>query len=113
MSALLSELPPFHTARQFQVLILADVIFNHSQHMQLLRTVKATLSPDKGVAYVTFTHHRPDLAHKDLHFFELAQLEPFHFQVTKLFEEELKPMFEVDRGDAKVRATVHVYTLHL
>ncbi|TPX41642.1 hypothetical protein SeMB42_g05488 [Synchytrium endobioticum] len=114
---LLSELKPFTASHseipKFDLVILADVVFNHSQHTQLLKTVKSTLCPHNGIAYVSFSHHKPHLAHKDLHFFELAQQEPFNFKVTKLFEEKLKPMFEVDRGDPAVRATVHVYTMQL
>ncbi|TPX30211.1 hypothetical protein SmJEL517_g06176 [Synchytrium microbalum] len=112
VSPILNELVPFNTSK-FDVVILADVIFNHSQHIALLKSVKATLAEGTGIVYVPFSHHRPDLAHKDMAFFELAQADPFNFKVEKMFEERLKPMFEVDRGPAEIRATVHVYALRI
>jgi Fe-S cluster biogenesis protein NfuA len=51
------------------------------------------------------------LAHKDLHFFEEAAGEPFHFNVKKLFEKKLAPMFERDYGSEEVRSIIHVYVL--
>ncbi len=56
---------------------------------------------------VSYTHHRVKKMEDDLNFFKLAQQEPFHFRVTKLFSEMMKPMFEVDEGSEEIRATVH------
>ncbi|CAG8655914.1 4838_t:CDS:2, partial [Paraglomus occultum] len=89
----------------FDLIILSDLIFNHSQHNALLSTCQSCLSPS-GVALVFYTHHKPHLAHKDMNFFELAQKE-FDFRVEKIYERRMTPMFEKDYGDVNDRATVH------
>ncbi len=82
----------------FDTLILADLIFNHTEHAKLLQTVQSTLrrSPVSR-ALVFFSPHRPWLLHKDLAFFALAR--EGGFEVEKVVETVMaKPMFEVDRG---------------
>lgn len=82
----------------FDVLILADLLFNHSEHGKLLATVQKTLkrTPDAR-ALVFFTPYRPWLLEKDLAFFEIAKVGGF--QVEKLFEKVMeKVMFEEDPG---------------
>lgn len=96
------------TGRRFDLLILCDLIFNHSEHERLLSTCEKTLSRH-GVMLVYFSHHRPSKSLKDLAFFDLAQTHGFH---AKRIEETLtKPMFEKDEGDENVRATVHGFQL--
>ncbi|KAI9795992.1 MAG: nicotinamide n-methyltransferase [Piccolia ochrophora] len=82
----------------FDLLILADLLFNHSEHLKLLSTVTQTLkkSPEAR-ALVFFTPYRPWLLEKDLFFFELA--ESSNFTVTKILEKYMdKVMFEEDPG---------------
>jgi nicotinamide N-methyltransferase len=82
----------------FDVLILADLLFNHSEHAKLIKTVQLTLkkSPTSR-AYVFFTPYRPWLYEKDLAFFDLAK--DAGFTVTKTFEKVMeKVMFEEDPG---------------
>jgi nicotinamide N-methyltransferase len=82
----------------FDVLILADLLFNHSEHAKLIETVRLTLkrSPDSK-AYVFFTPYRPWLLEKDLAFFDLARAAGF--AVEKTFEKVMdKVMFEEDPG---------------
>jgi predicted nicotinamide N-methyase len=82
----------------FDVLILADLLFNHSEHGKLVRTVELTLKKTKDAkAYVFFTPYRPWLLEKDLAFFELAREKGF--VVEKTFEKVMdKVMFEEDPG---------------
>jgi nicotinamide N-methyltransferase len=85
-------------AAGFDVLILADLLFNHSEHEKLIKSVQLMLkkSPD-SVAYVFFTPYRPWLLPKDLAFFDLARASGF--SVTKTFEKVMdKVMFEEDPG---------------
>jgi nicotinamide N-methyltransferase len=91
------------------VIILSDLVFNHSQHRYLLKTCKDVLADD-GVAYCVFTHHRPWMAHKDLDIFRLAT-EEFGFNVEKVDSILYGPMFEEDPGDVKVRSTIHFYKI--
>jgi nicotinamide N-methyltransferase len=93
-------------AAGFDVLILADLLFNHSEHAKLVSTVEQTLkkSPDSK-ALVFFTPYRPWLLQKDLAFFDLIKEKGF--TVEKILEEMMeKVMFEEDRGDEELRRTV-------
>jgi nicotinamide N-methyltransferase len=82
----------------FDVLILADLLFNHSEHAKLIKTVELTLKKATGAkAYVFFTPYRPWLLEKDLAFFDLAR--EAGFVVEKTFEKVMeKVMFEEDPG---------------
>lgn len=106
----------------YDVLILSDLLFNHSEHGKLLASVKLCMrkgsstshgherNEDYPRALVFFTPHRPWLYEKDLAFFQLARKEGF--AVQKIFEEVLdKPMFVDDRGDEKMRRTVEGWEL--
>lgn len=91
------------TPAKFDVLILADLLFRHSEHGHLLDTIRDTMAPG-GKSFVFFTSYRPWLQHKDLAFFDLARERGF--VVEKLLERKMdKPMFENDPGDEEVRKT--------
>lgn len=94
VTSLLSVLPVKEP--KFDLLILSDLLFNHSQHKALAETVRLTLAVG-GRALVFFTPHRPWLYADDLKFFEVA--EEVGFSVEKVLEEKLEaPMFEEDPG---------------
>lgn len=82
----------------FDLVILADLLFNHSEHGKLISSVRETLrrSPD-AQALVFFTPYRPWLLEKDLAFFDLAR--EAGFNVEKILETTMdKVMFEEDPG---------------
>jgi nicotinamide N-methyltransferase len=83
---------------RFDSLILADLLFNHSEHTKLVKTVELTLKKTpEACAYVFFTPYRPWLLQKDLAFFDLAR--EAGFAVTKTLEKMMdKVMFEEDPG---------------
>lgn len=60
--------------RGFDVVIMADLLFNRSQHAQLLETCDRCLQKgsDDGTVWVSFSHHDPEKADLDLKFFALA-----------------------------------------
>ena len=93
----------------FDLLILADILFNHSEHEKLVASLQSTLKKvAEARALVFFTPYRPWLLEKDLKFFELAK--EAGFQVNKLFEKVLeKVMFDNDPGDELLRRTVFGY----
>ncbi|KAM5467616.1 Protein N-terminal and lysine N-methyltransferase efm7 [Microsporum ferrugineum] len=95
----------------FDVLILADVIYNHPQHHNLIDSVKRTLKRSKeSVAFVVFTPYQPWLLEKITAFFPKA--EESGFEVKKLFEKVMdKLLFEDDPGDEQLRRTVFGYEL--
>jgi nicotinamide N-methyltransferase len=116
---LLTHIAPTSTSRAspaqdppgFDILILADLLFNHSEHAKLISTVQQTLSRSpSSKAFVFFTPYRPWLLEKDLAFFGLAR--EAGFRVEKVLEQIVeKVMFEEDRGDEKIRRTVFGYVL--
>ena len=95
----------------FDLLILADLLFNHSEHSKLLTTVQQTLKRSAdSQALVFFTPYRPWLLEKDLAFFDLAR--EGGFAVEKMFEKVMEGvMFERDPGDELLRRTVFGYCL--
>ncbi|ELR19982.1 nicotinamide nmethyltransferase [Acanthamoeba castellanii str. Neff] len=96
---------------KFDVVIMADLIFNHNQQTQLLQTARAALKDD-GKVLVSFSSHRPSVAHLDERFFDMARQEEHGgFEVEHLFTEIRTPMFAVDFGSEEVRSTVHVRVL--
>ena len=104
---LLAHLPQGET--KFDVLILADLLFNHSEHAKLLSSIQQTLAKD-GMALVFFTPYRPWLHENDMAFFKIS--EEGGFNVEKVLEEKMeKVMFEEDRGDEELRRTVFGYKL--
>ena len=95
----------------FDILILADLLFNHSEHAKLVSTIKQTLKrSSQSEALVFFTPYRPWLLEKDLAFFDLVRENGFN--VKKVLEEMMdKVMFENDRGDEEIRRTVFGYVV--
>lgn len=101
----------FEPSAGFDLLILADILFNHSEHEKLASTVKATLKVGSNAkALVFFTPYRPWLLDKDLAFFDLAKSKGLFVQ--KIFEKTMeKAMFETDPGDEMLRRTVFGYEM--
>jgi len=95
----------------FDLLILADILFNHSEHGHLIKTLQQTLRRTHDAqALVFFTPYRPWLLEKDMNFFDLAR--SAGFQVRKLFEHIMdKVMFPDDAGDETLRRTVFAYEI--
>lgn len=96
---------------KFDVLILADLLFKHPQHKNMVKTIAETMSKKKeSQAWVFFTSYRPWLQHKDLAFFDLAR--DHGFVVEKVFEKHMeKPMFENDPGDLDVQKLCTGWTI--
>ncbi|ORY62670.1 nicotinamide N-methyltransferase [Pseudomassariella vexata] len=99
-----SKSPKRHA--KFDVLIQADLVFNHHQHHNLIKTTRETLSRKReSRAYVFFSSYRPWLQHEDLKYFDRAR--EAGFVVEKVLEEKMEtPMFENDPGDVEVQKTV-------
>ena len=90
---------------KFDRLVLADLLFNHSEHAKLVQTIQQTLkrTPD-ATALVWFTPYRPWLLEKDLAFFDLAR--QGGFKVQKIYEKVMENvMFQNDPGVPSVHST--------
>ncbi|CAL1709263.1 unnamed protein product [Somion occarium] len=105
----------------FDLIIMSDLVFNHSQHDALLKTAEDALArpistghestesfPDPCVL-VFYTHHRPHLAHRDMEFFEKATKRGWICQ--EILTQKFPLMFPDDSGDEEVRSTVHGWKL--
>ncbi|KAF9651011.1 hypothetical protein BDM02DRAFT_3154581 [Thelephora ganbajun] len=96
----------------FDVILMSDLIFNHSQHDALLRsclllyTTATHCSPPTLLVF--FTHHRPHLATRDMDFFEKAKASWIAEEVVR---KAYQPMFENDPGDMGIRSMVHGWKL--
>lgn len=104
---LLTHLPDSSSkGKGFDVLLLADLLFNHSCHGALVDTIVQTLGKTgEARALVFFTPYRPWLLERDMAFFEGCRGRGL--VVEKVLEERMeKVMFEGDRGDEGVRRTV-------
>ncbi|KAJ7760451.1 nicotinamide N-methyltransferase [Mycena metata] len=94
----------------FQLIILSDLVFNHSQHEALLQTCERGLASDEDASVLVFyTHHRPHLAHRDMEFF--AKAREGGWVCEEILTRRFAPMFPEDSGSEDVRATVHGWRL--
>ncbi|KAK2459829.1 hypothetical protein APHAL10511_008150 [Amanita phalloides] len=119
VSSLLRRLPDplVQSGSGFDLVILSDLIFNHSQHEALLSTCEQVLARscnDNDDAtppciLVFYSHNRPGLAHKDMVFFHLAKQKGWTCE--EVLKRKYAPMFPDDPGDEDVRSTVHGWQL--
>ena len=93
----------------FDVLLLADLLFNHSCHDALVSTILHMLARTSDArALVFFTPYRPWLLEKDVAFFDLCRDKGL--EVAQVVEKVMdKVMFEEDKGDELLRRTVFGY----
>jgi len=109
VKSLLAHLPP--PSHGFDIILLADLLFNHHCHQDLVSTVLESMARRPGAcALVFFTPYRPWLLEKDLAFFDLCRERGLVVQgiMQKVMD---KVMFEEDRGDELLRRTVFGYKL--
>ncbi|RPD77120.1 hypothetical protein L226DRAFT_544598 [Lentinus tigrinus ALCF2SS1-7] len=107
---LLEVLPENDENRSFDLVIMSDLVFNHSQHDAMLNSCDAALSRRKpAVVLCFFTHHRPHLAERDMDFFIKARQRGWHCE--EILTRKYPPMFPEDPGEEEVRATVHGWSL--
>lgn len=104
-------LQPLNGAK-FDVIIMSDLVFNHTQHNNMLKTCRECLKPD-GKIYCIFSHHRPWLEHADMNILELARGEPYGFNVQEHSMTRMPVMFENDPGSEDVRSLVKCYVFTL
>lgn len=97
--------------RRFDVLVLADLLFRHSEHGALVKTIGETMRRSReSAAYVFFTSYRPWKQDLDMRFFDVAK--DAGLEVEQVAERKLeKPLFEGDPGDLDVQKTVKGFEL--
>lgn len=115
-----AEQAPEHGDKKFDTVLMADLLFNHTCHKELLHTLTHTLAKPSSAskdsarppptALVFFTPYRPWLLDADLAFFDLCR--EAGLSVELLLEEKMeKVMFENDRGDEEIRKTCWGYAV--
>ncbi|KAF8803245.1 hypothetical protein BYT27DRAFT_7195839 [Phlegmacium glaucopus] len=114
--SLLEPLSLSSQSSKFDLIILSDLIFNHSQHDALLKTCELVISPNTSQlstpdphVLVFYTHHRPHLAHRDMQFFTKAKERGWI--CTEIYTKTFPPMFPEDPGEESIRSTVHGWKL--
>lgn len=95
---------------KFDLILLSDLVFNHTEHHKLLTTCKDLIDPINGRCLVVFSPHRPKLLQNDLDFFKTAQ--EYNFKVQKIDLVNWTPMFEEDEETAEIRGRVYSFWLY-
>ncbi|GAB0131696.1 nicotinamide N-methyltransferase [Epichloe bromicola] len=97
--------------QRFDVLVLADLLFRHSEHGALVKTIRETMRRSReSAAYVFFTSYRSWKRDLDMKFFDVAR--DAGLEVEQVSERKLeKPLFEGDPGDLDVQKTVKGFEL--
>lgn len=96
---------------KFDLVVLSDVVFNHTEHHKLLTSCDLALTSDGGGrVLVVFSPHRPQLLDKDLSFFALAQ-QQFRYKIVDRFELDYEPMFDEDAETRALRGKVFGFLL--
>lgn len=93
---------------KFDLIILSDLVFNHSEHHKLLNTCRKGLKKN-GKCLVVFSPHRPHLLNDDLQFFETAK--EYQFKPEKIDLVTWTPMFEEDEETVEIRSRVYSFFL--
>ncbi|KAG5181676.1 hypothetical protein JKP88DRAFT_148843, partial [Tribonema minus] len=95
---------------KFDVILLADLLFNRSEHRKLLQTCSTALAPG-GTVWVTWGHHDPPKAPLDLKFFEIAAAPHseggFDFELEHLPPVQYVDLFEEHDGMDEARGVVY------
>ena len=93
----------------FDIVIMCDVIFNHSEHRKLLNTLRDVVAPD-GLVWCVFSHYRPWFKERDLALLTMAR-EEFGFDVehveTLRYPDTTVPTD--NRADPESLQTVYAY----
>lgn len=94
---------------KFDLIILSDLVFNHTEHHKLLTTCRRALK-STGKCLVVFSPHRPKLLKDDLEFFTTC--EQHEFKAEKIDLVNWKPMFEEDDETIEIRSRVYSFFLN-
>ncbi|KAG7662671.1 EFM7 [[Candida] subhashii] len=94
---------------KFDLIILSDLVFNHTEHHKLLSTCRRGLK-STGKCLVVFSPHRPWLLENDLEFFTTCEQHEFKSEKIELVN--WKPMFEEDEETVEIRSRVYSFFLN-
>ncbi|CAL5970131.1 Nicotinamide_N-methyltransferase [Hexamita inflata] len=94
--------------RQFDIMFQADLVFNHSEHVNLVKEIKQCLKQD-GQCHVVFSFHRPQYKQHDLQFFVACKQEGLKVEHKETIK--MDRMFPEDDNiyEIGIREDVHWY----
>lgn len=98
--------------KTFDLILLSDVIFNHTEQYKLLDSCRKLITPKTGKILVTFTPHRPWLLNADLDFFHKCTEHPYCFKPKFIHQVHYSPLFKDDHDETTVEIRSRVY-LHI
>ncbi|OAV99017.1 hypothetical protein PTTG_02438 [Puccinia triticina 1-1 BBBD Race 1] len=101
----------------FDLILLSDLVFNHSEHHALLTTCEISLNSTAPTSdrptpslLVFYSHHRPWCVAADEEFFVIARQRGW--KCTRIIEDKNAGLaFPADAGDPSIRGTVHGWVL--
>ncbi|POW21980.1 hypothetical protein PSHT_01722, partial [Puccinia striiformis] len=101
----------------FDLILLSDLVFNHSEHNSLLTTCEISLKNQAPTSkhptpslLVFYSHHRPWCVTADEEFFVIARQRGW--KCTRIIKDKNAGLaFPADKGDPTIRGTVHGWIL--
>ncbi|KAH9448592.1 hypothetical protein Pst134EA_027899 [Puccinia striiformis f. sp. tritici] len=101
----------------FDLILLSDLVFNHSEHNSLLTTCEISFNNRAPTSkhptpslLVFYSHHRPWCVTADEEFFVIARQRGW--KCTRIIEDKNAGLaFPADKGDPTIRGTVHGWIL--
>ena len=94
---------------RYDVVIMADCIFNRSVHKQLVESMIMLMS-EEGLCYCSFSHHDPQKTEKDLVFLELCRERDYRTDLIHKEQRQSYPFLENDGLDES-RGWVYCYEI--
>lgn len=107
-----SDLLARNEGEKYDIIILCDVVFNHSEHRKLLHSIVDLLQPN-GVAWCVFSHYRPWYMDRDLALLTMAR-EEFGFDCLFVGEHKYDMIdveFTNNRSDPEIPKTVFAHQI--
>ena len=93
----------------YDVVFMADCIFNRSVHHQLAQSMAMLMKPE-GVCYCSFSHHDPQKTNLDLRFFDICEDQGYGHKLIHKEQRQSFPFVE-DDGLDEARGWVYVYEI--
>ena len=95
---------------KYDIVILADCIFNRSVHRQLVESMAMLMEEVNGVCYCSFSHHDPQKTELDLRFLEICREQGYATILQHKEQRQSYPFAENDGLD-DARGWVYVYEI--
>ena len=92
--------------KYFDVALLSECLWMHREHIALAASLNEILTPDNGIALLTYAHHVPGCEEQDLDFFNICRNDYGMDVCEKVFERDMPYMWNKDKITTIYLATV-------